>query len=658
MNSLTYHWNNHAQVYFCKELGHFVSLYNDLYQFKSNIFPDLHHVDEENINSYDIDQEIKMMQQFEPLKKASILVLEQETKELISLKNIELILSSLGFEVKSKVFSQCIQGVSVLYDACSISMLYIHGNLFIFKSDLKDIVGELYLSNHPILQFIENNNIKLKKPIRISRSLFEQIQNTKLIEEAVDRVALSDEAIVLEVSLIELSKTEHLLPELVKEPFSLLSTAKSNLNLKSLPCKFNKDGGSRAIPPSETLDKLKPFISDKLGLVTHIEELKLTDKHPIKIFRTGFYKGIHTELGPHNPSFVQICLGKGVDPIQSKVSAVCEAIERKNAQFQGTEYYKFCKADELNERHVSFHALLPYSDNQYANFADSRSYDSKRKQAVLPHDSKPVNWFKVWSLTEQQHVYVPLVCCFANTPFEDKKYGFWHSNGCAAGNYLEEALLQGLFELIERDAIAIWWYNKINSPSYNILTQKNKYLSDLGDTINESHDFWVLNITNDIKVPVMAAIAKSKKDGGFIFGFGCHLSPEMAAQRALTELCQLIPIRDQNEAPFDFDAVLDESYLYPTTTEEKKDYLQTEGNNITDDLISIQNHLESQGFELLAFDYTRKISPIYTAKVFVPGLCHIWPQLGNKRLYDTPVRMGWRQETLNEQTINQQGLYI
>ena len=35
------------------------------------------------------------------------------------------------------------------------------------------------------------------------------------------------------------------------------------------------------------------------------------------------------------------------------------------------------------------------------------------------------------------------------------------SNGCAAGNTREEAIVPGFLELVERDAYAIWWYNRL-----------------------------------------------------------------------------------------------------------------------------------------------------------------------------------------------------
>ena len=40
------------------------------------------------------------------------------------------------------------------------------------------------------------------------------------------------------------------------------------------------------------------------------------------------------------------------------------------------------------------------------------------------------------------------------------------------------------------------------------------------------------------------------------------------------------------------------------------------------------------------------------------GLCHIWPELGNQRLYRVPVTMGWRDTPLQEAELNPQALYV
>ncbi len=182
--------------------------------------------------------------------------------------------------------------------------------------------------------------------------------------------------------------------------------------------------------------------------------------------------------------------------------------------------------------------MAPYSPNQYRKFSDQSHLDASKRQAALPYNDEAVHWIPCWSLSKRQQVYVPLSNCFANIPFADDRFGRWHSNGCAAGNTLEEAILQGLFELIERDATAIWWYNQVPRPVFGLSRISPDYFAPLHQTLADIHQYWVLDLTVDIGISVMAAIGKNKQSGGWVFGFGCHLQAELAAQRALAGLWQ------------------------------------------------------------------------------------------------------------------------
>lgn len=163
----------------------------------------------------------------------------------------------------------------------------------------------------------------------------------------------------------------------------------------------------------------------------------------------------------------------------------------------------------------------------------------------------------------------------------------------------------------------------------------------------------------DTKVPVMAAVGKNKKTGGFSLGFGCHLVPELAAKRALTELCQLIPIRDQSTVDFNFNDIKDDDFLYPLgeAAPFEIDFFDQK-NNFRDIIFSVVNILRDLGLEVLVFDYSKSYLPIKTVRVFCPGLCHIWPQFGNSRLYEVPVKLGFSVERKREEDLNQQALYI
>ena len=74
--------------------------------------------------------------------------------------------------------------------------------------------------------------------------------------------------------------------------------------------------------------------------------------------------------------------------------------------------------------------------------------------------------------------------------------------------------------------------------------------------------------------------------------------------------------------------------------------------------IFVVERLKVLNFETLVVNYSRDPLPIKAAKVFVPGLCHIWPQLANNRLYQLPLDLGWLDKANTEQTINPQALYI
>ena len=92
----------------------------------------------------------------------------------------------------------------------------------------------------------------------------------------------------------------------------------------------------------------------------------------------------------------------------------------------------------------------------------SRPADNSHELQMAPAPFDPsakIEWSPVWSLRDQRFKYLPtsLLYFFYGGPAAFQA----DSNGCAAGNTLEEAIVQGFLELVERDAYAIWWYNRL-----------------------------------------------------------------------------------------------------------------------------------------------------------------------------------------------------
>jgi ribosomal protein S12 methylthiotransferase accessory factor len=117
------------------------------------------------------------------------------------------------------------------------------------------------------------------------------------------------------------------------------------------------------------------------------------------------------------------------------------------------------------------------------------------------------------------------------------------SNGLASGASVEDAILSGLYEIIERDA---WTLNQFLLDSGMLLTRTP--LISMPDRIETcvrkieaaNLALHLFDITTDYKVPVFCAIILdlSGRCAGTFAGYGCHLNAEIAALRAITEAAQ------------------------------------------------------------------------------------------------------------------------
>src|ERR1700741_509020 len=157
--------------------------------------------------------------------------------------------------------------------------------------------------------------------------------------------------------------------------------------------------------------------------------------------------------------------------------------------------------------------------------------------------SAEIDWSPVWSLRDERFKYLPT--SFLYFFYEGPGQIHADSNGCAAGNTLEEAIVQGFLELVERDAYAIWWYNRLQRPQIDLAQCDDSYVRDLQTQLAESgRRLWVLDVTSDLGIPTFVAITHWMQNGreNIEFGSGAHFDARIALLRALTELNQFLSI--------------------------------------------------------------------------------------------------------------------
>src|SRR5262249_37216566 len=126
-------------------------------------------------------------------------------------------------------------------------------------------------------------------------------------------------------------------------------------------------------------------------------------------------------------------------------------------------------------------------------------------------EARKINWTPVWSLTTERQRWVPSALCFYEYPtehFGEPEFARACSNGCAAGNSPEEAILQGLLELVERDACAIWWYNMIQVPSIDMSSFRDSFFDATAEIHRDrGRHLCALDLTNDLGIPVVGAVS-------------------------------------------------------------------------------------------------------------------------------------------------------
>ncbi|MEM8639706.1 MAG: TOMM precursor leader peptide-binding protein [Cyanobacteria bacterium P01_G01_bin.54] len=461
-----------------------------------------------------------------------------------------------------------------------------------------------------------------------------------------------------------------------------LSSQPLPLILGHRPKKFTTDGGHRCQPPEVLLAQYQHHISPITGVVRSLE------KHPQSLdglqqayvaqhhFRSMLddLRGLMENRGGRSG-------GKGRTAAQAKMSAVGEAIERYSGVFQGDEprirRTQVDLAAELGaEAVIDPNHCMNFSPTQYAQRADwNRRCEKLFQRVPAPFDpQRERDWTPVWSLSDSRFKYLPSEYCYFGYPKPSQPDCWADTNGCAAGSTLEEAILQGLLELVERDSVALWWYNRLAKPAVDLASFDDPYFLEIQAFYQSlQRQIWVLDVTSDLGIPSFVAISAcgDRPTEDIILGFGAHLDAPLAISRALTEVNQILPaVLPRNTdgttryAPaaetFTRDwwqtaTLANQPYLCPATDATPKvvsDYPPQWSHDLLNDIHAIRAILEQQGLELLILDQTRPDIGLKVVKVIVPGLRHYWKRLGLGRLYDVPVQMGWRSTPSAESELN------
>jgi bacteriocin biosynthesis cyclodehydratase domain-containing protein len=428
------------------------------------------------------------------------------------------------------------------------------------------------------------------------------------------------------------------------DPGLYARSTESPVRLVSVPRQVTDDGGYRMQSPDDTVARLSVHVSPITGLVASLEPMRERSDALRHVF-AGTYRVCPTGDTPSANDFHKYSAGKGRSPAQARASALCEALERQGATFQGDEPRVAAKIADLGDEAVHPDRLQEFSDAQRASRSGGSRANDARQAIPPPFDEHAVvDWTPAWSLTNERRRWLPLTYCYLLVPPPKVVFCPFNPNGHAAGNCLEEAVLQGFLELVERDAVGIWWYNRLARPAVDLASFGEPYFLALNETYSAlGWTLWVLDLTNDLKIPAFVALARAKEDRRFCVGFGCHLDARLGVQRALTELNQLFDPAAARSPWGDGEGTHNVDYLFPSgdRPSARTDFPAPPKRDLRGDVLACVARAADAGLETMVIDQTRPDVDLSVVKVVVPGLRHFWPRLGPGRLYDVPVTCGW-----------------
>jgi len=278
-------------------------------------------------------------------------------------------------------------------------------------------------------------------------------------------------------------------------------------------------GTHRSRPPRETVAEYRALMP-RVGLT------RLANITGLDVIGVPVYVAIRP-----NARALTTSQGKGLDDDAAKASALMESLETWHAETMVNPV-----------RWESYQALARAA----AAGGDGVINPAQLPQYRRPLPAVPGPWVLGWDILQQRPCWTPLdmvTLNFVCTPERGPDL-FRSTNGLASGNRLIEAVVHGLCEIIERDAEALW---RLDSELRQVDLQRiaDPYCREVIDRVSRAGVHTVAwDLTTDVGIPVYGCAILERPDParmrsmGIHYGFGCHLAPDVALSRALTEAVQ------------------------------------------------------------------------------------------------------------------------
>jgi len=206
-------------------------------------------------------------------------------------------------------------------------------------------------------------------------------------------------------------------------------------------------------PLSDSLPRLRRLVSPYTGIVRLSFQMMAAPGDPKMAHVTCISANSRDTIGGGGADY-----SGGINPSYDRAlaAAIGEAAERYAASCVPVERLRLSPARELTSPHVDPADVGIFSAEQYAT-----------NPAYVPFDAgTPVQWIAGRNVATGEETLLPSQFCYLpdHRVAGEARITYCTSSGLACAATYAEALLSALYELVERDAFVLMWYNRLALP--------------------------------------------------------------------------------------------------------------------------------------------------------------------------------------------------
>lgn len=219
-------------------------------------------------------------------------------------------------------------------------------------------------------------------------------------------------------------------------------------------------------------------------------------------------------------------MGKGATPSQAEASAVMELAERFS-------FFSFCKNPDnfFYEKPANIKGpAIPFEMIAKSVHDSSEDLDITRKI----YENLTLKWTWAYNLTRKERALIPFNWFYMINEF----------NGTSAGNCVEEALCQGICEIIERHVCSIISANNLKVPKINPDSATDPMVIEMIEKYRAAGiKLYISDFSLGLGIPTVGVLAYDPstfpEKSEIVWTAGTTPDPQKALSRALTEVAQL-----------------------------------------------------------------------------------------------------------------------